>query len=285
MLVFLCRGADVPTGAVCGLDANNEAMVVYSDMSSHAASVQWINGRTQLLIQVDTEWIIVDADGANPTPLDPSPSSLAPDMVFGPDATFAVYSKGFPARELYLVTLAGTPSERKLTDTPGFSESNPAVSPDGTKIVYIKTPIGSENLPLNLQAELWIMDLQTETATLLQTGGMFNTMDWSSTGKIAYSRTEYTEGEQSDNIYVIDASGGGATQVSSSSRIDQFPTWSPDGTQIAVVSVRREMPSGIDEGLPFATSYYRIETMNADGTERHAVTAEEDYTMVSRPDW
>jgi Tol biopolymer transport system component len=94
---------------------------------------------------------------------------------------------------------------------------------------------------------------------------------WSPDGtRIAYAARTSPSGPF--RIYVVDATGGGVTQLTGQAEgsADHSPAWSPDGTRIAFVSDR-------DGGFP------EIYTMNADGSGENRLTA--NVFVDGNPTW
>lgn len=74
-------------------------------------------------------------------------------------------------------------------------------------------------------------------------------------GKIAFT----SDRDGNREIYLMNADGSDQTRVTNNSTIDDFPTWSPDGTRIAFLGQR-------------AGGGYAIFTMNPDGSGKVEVT-------------
>jgi TolB protein len=136
--------------------------------------------------------------------------------------------------------------------------------------------------------------------------------DWSSDGRIAYNRP--VSANQPYKIYVMNADGTGATQVSGGTADDRAPIWSPNASKIVftrttasshIIEINPDGTGEIDlsyglrggnskeprwspdgtallftfEVSPTSSSIYRV---NADGTERVHLTSHSDD---SSPDW
>ena len=141
---------------------------------------------------------------------------------------------------------------------------SPAWSPDGSKIAFLRG---------NKPSSLFIMNADGTDRTLVQ-GRIskhryyfFGRPAWSPDGtQIAFgtaARFTSSNGRRWDfKIYLVNADGSGLTRISSGRHQDSWPSWSPDGNQIAFTTRR---------GLA---------TMNPDGSNR---------TMLVRggsdPDW
>ena len=89
--------------------------------------------------------------------------------------------------------------------------------------------------------------------------------------KIAFeSSRDFGKFEFRYNIYVVDTDGKNLLRLTQGPASDTYPTWSPDGTQIAFVSDRN---NGID-----------IYLMNADGTNPIQLT-HNVWEMDGGPSW
>ena len=113
------------------------------------------------------------------------------------------------------------------------SDSAPAWSPDGTKVLFDRMTCGG----VCSQRDIWVVDSQGGGAQQL-TGPEGDDLrpDWSPDGtRVVYARGG---GAVAADIWVMDADGGNKTQLTSNPAVDLAPAWSPDGSKIAFTSFR-----------------------------------------------
>jgi TolB protein len=126
---------------------------------------------------------------------------------------------------------------RRLTDDPA-ADTEPAISPDGTRIAFASNRTGTW--------QVYVMEADGGRATAL-TYGPSESFEpaWSPDGRrIAFSSNRTGNGD----VYVMDADGSNVVQLSGlglrtglpdvvgaddSRQFEGSPTWSPDGTRIA----------------------------------------------------
>ena len=132
----------------------------------------------------------------------------------------------------------------RLTQTSGPYLNSPALSPDGTKVVFV-------NMSL-----IYVMDSDgSNEIQLTSVPGQDSQPDWSPDGtRIAFSGLR----DGNYEIYVMNADGSDLTNLTNNPGEDRNPAWSPDGSKIA-----------FDRG-PGTTA--QIYVMNADGSNQIPVT-------------
>ena len=111
--------------------------------------------------------------------------------------------------------------------TSSLSESHPAVSADGSRVVFVR---GSSNA-----TELWTMNADGSNQQQITNESLdVESPCWSPDGtKIVYS-AEISSFDW--DIKVVNADGSSPVTIVSGTQFDKDPDWSPDGTQIAFLS-------------------------------------------------
>jgi TolB protein len=151
--------------------------------------------------------------------------------------------------DIALIDLA-TSTLRRLTDDPTTFDGSPAWSPDASQITFFRGP------PLG-PSHLYVMDANgTDLRQLTQGSGSDRNAAWSADGtRIAFARS----GNEGYEVHVADADGSNVTAVTSvAAESAPSPSWSPDGSQIAldvngaiyVVSVDGTGLRRLSPGLP-----------------------------------
>ena len=158
-----------------------------------------------------------------------------------------------------------TGATTKLTNSAGFAELQPAWSPDGGRILYVR------RARLSGRPDLFVMNANGRGRTrLTSTPVPERDPSWSpdGTGLVYAARTAPGEPFR---IFVARADGSGREQLTSQKAgSDTAPVWSPDGTRIAFVSDR-------DGGFP------ELYLMNAEGTGAKRLTT--NALIDANPSW
>jgi len=151
-----------------------------------------------------------------------------------------------------------------FSDPAGDAVFDPAYSPDGTKLAYLRGGrVGSANdttLP-----SIWVLDTTTGRTRLLTRCigcDIVDYISWSPDGsRLAFSQIDQRGSLQ---LYLIDADGSHLTQLTHfpAAQNAAQPTWSPDGTRIAFTEF------GIGN-IPNQGEFYtsvNLDVIGADGT-------------------
>ena len=165
-----------------------------------------------------------------------------------------------------------TASQTNLTETPGVSEEEPAVSPDGTRMAFTDYRNGDN--------EIYVMGLSGEGAgepPLRLTNNAVNdgSPEWSPDGtKIAFVREfRRADGGRNEEIFVTDADGTDKVRLTRNAAVDRSPAFSPNGRKIAFASSR-------DKDEYYHTDVWK---MGADGSNPTRLT--DDPYGARGPDW
>jgi dipeptidyl aminopeptidase/acylaminoacyl peptidase len=164
-------------------------------------------------------------------------------------------------------------NEANLTNTADIHEGDPDRSPDGTHIAFTSRA----NPDAGGFGEIYVMDADpsTDDAANLTNTLEFNEYQpsWApSGGQLAFVREVPGEifSEQPD-IFVMDADGANATNVTQTDASELYPAWSPDGAEIAFAGVR-------DGG-------WEILTMDPNGQNEEILTGDGVDAFDAAPDW
>jgi hypothetical protein len=144
---------------------------------------------------------------------------------------------------------------RRLTSS-RRSDTEPAWSPKGSKIVFVRsTPTGGQ--------DLYTLDLRGGRPTLFLTDG--EAPAWSPDGsRLAFSRTV----QGNTDVYSVSTDGTDQQQLTTDDGVDTDPWWGPDGTRVTFASDR--------------DGDFDIFTMDPDGSNQRALT---DTILDERNPW
>lgn len=145
--------------------------------------------------------------------------------------------------EVYVINLDGSGAVN-LTQNDAY-DGTPSVAPDGLSIAFTSERAGS--------ADIFIMDSDGDNVRQLTEGGGNNTIPaWAPDGQriLFVSNRTYNIDVQgghievpgNSKIWVMNADGSNPSRITQMLGLDMFGTWSPDGLEIAFMSVRDGNP-------------------------------------------
>jgi len=179
------------------------------------------------------------------------------DPAWSPDGKHLAYTHIADGHEqIYVMNPDGTGAE-PLTPA-SVKTIHPNWSPDSRSIAYCT----DDDLkpPKKNSSEIYSIDLATRQSKTVITGGTNTYPVWSPDGKkLAFRRML---GETNSEVFVANADGSEAHNITNDPAFDGWPAWSPDGRRIAFASNR-------------GNQNYQIYTMNPDGSDVSLVAATE----------
>ena len=212
---------------------------------------------------------VLDSIGAEPRLL-PTGGRQEVTPVWSPDGRrIAFVSTRDGNEDIYVIEADGS-GERRLTTHAAY-DSHPSWSPDGTRIVFCSTRGDGEN------DDVYVMNADGSGLRRLTDNGLtWDTFpSFSPDGRrilfrqLFRVRLDLGVTAINSEIMAMNTDGTGITNLSRDPWFDGWPSWSPDGRQVAFSSNRSDV--------------YQIYVMNADGSNVRRLSPG-DLVQV-RPQW
>jgi Tol biopolymer transport system component len=219
----------------------------------------------------DTEIDLAASDGSGVRLLTRAPSHSAESPTWSPDGkhvAFDAWNEQEQRSSLYVIGADGN-GLRLLTRRQG-DDVFPDWSPDGNWIAFER--LRYDGARLGAMHSLMVVHPDgtgLHRIAKLIGGPQCLCPDWSPDGsKLAYQASTSLSTQKFPEIFVMNANGGGRTQLTHNRIRDENPDWSPDGTRIAFYSER------------FGNA--EIFVIDADGRNVRRVTRDSWYSSLPR---
>lgn len=179
----------------------------------------------------------------------------------------AFYSDRDGNPEIYVMNADGT-MQTRLTEDPYFDVS-PALSPDGSQIVFLTSRHDPEGAFPFLKYEIYVMNIDGSNLTRLTENEVGEDHPaWHPEGDKITFNADY-DGDGFQEINVMNSDGTNLIRLTANSANDQWASWSPDGSQLVFCSDR-------DGNL-------ELYNMNSDGSEQIRIS--NNSIMEVFPEW
>jgi Tol biopolymer transport system component len=156
--------------------------------------------------------------------------------------------------------------------------TDPAVSPDGSRIVVVGV---TEETERRTVSELFVANVDGSGSRQLTFGGdgHYGEVAWSPDGSDLAASWEAVDGVLAFDIVLVSVADGSSRHLTNWEGWDGSPIWSPDGSRIAFMSDRTADPSDRERWMrmgsgPFEQSVF---VMDSDGSDERLVFQGEDF--------
>ena len=235
----------------------------------------------RLAVSVDDDIAVVEADGNGRQVVVAAPGPQF-DSDWSPDGSRLVYRDsrtGVNVNDEIYVSSADGSGARNLTASPA-NDWSPAWSPDGEQIAFAS----------DREGELRIFVMGADGSGVRRVTEIWGEYPaWSPDGtQIAFASHvggASLHGDPNYDVFVVDADGSGLRQLTESPAYDMYPTWSPDGTQIAFHSTRAT-PEGFEPPArdPERNADFDVFVVPAEGGRARNLTRDSERQQKF-PDW
>ena len=169
--------------------------------------------------------------------------------------------------EIYIMNANGT-TQTRLTENP-YHDVCPALSPDGSKILFLTSRHDSTGIFPNFKYEIYLMNIDGSEKVRLTENTFAETHPaWHPTGEKFTFNADY-DADGFQEIYILNNDGTNLIRLTSNNSNDQWASWSPDGSQLVFCSDR--------------DGSFELYTMNFDGSNQTRISNNNEMEIF--PEW
>ncbi|HVF51972.1 MAG TPA: hypothetical protein VNC78_00015 [Actinomycetota bacterium] len=214
---------------------------------------------------------VMNPDGTFATNITHTPNVLELNPAFSADGSKIVFEAIVPPGSSDIFTMAPDGSAVTRVTQTDREEQFPQLSPDGTLVAFVRY----DN---RFRGDVWVSGLDGSSArSLTSTHDIaFGRLSWAPDGSsIVFARLA---GGLKHDLYEVDLATTSVTRLTSDPDSEDWPDYSPDGTQVAYAHSKQTIEAASD---------FRLEIINADGTNLRsypAATGEYIFGLSWAPD-
>lgn len=204
----------------------------------------------------------------------PTPVSAAPVL---PDDLVVYDAKSAAGYELFSMTFDGD-DRRQLTDDSRYDSWWPKISPDRTRIMFVRSPRGTHDRDYT-KTSIWVMNADGSDSREIIPDGAYG---WATLGHPEWSPggdeiVVFAGTSGNPQIWITDDDGGAARRVTDRAGQNLDPSWAPDGRSVLFVGC----PSKVCQ-----PNAYEVYSINVDGTGERRLTVDtaRDHDPYFSPD-
>jgi PASTA domain/WD40-like Beta Propeller Repeat/IPT/TIG domain len=247
----------VPSGGIAVIDPtggtptiltqSQDSQPVWSPDGTRIAFIRHISG-TQGAAGSRDQLLVMNADGRSQQDLDPKGTVSDADPAWSPNGATLAFTRRTPAAsgpptssQIFVVSAKPGSTPTALLNPSGSLDSQPAWSPDGSKMAFTRQTVANGAVATSRIVVLPLKAGSSASPILPSSSTQDSHPAWSPDGKrIAFTRRA-NAGAKSE-IWLMDAADGGEQQdlsgTGSPTYNDDFAVWSMDGTRLAFASDR-----------------------------------------------